>query len=72
MLEAGAVELDAKVKRVHIGTHGEDVEVRCRRLFTRLGWEKRNDFMAGADVETVYGRIGFQDGVQTWINPRFG
>ena len=70
VLEAAADELDAKVKRVHIGTHSVENEERCRGLFGRLGWIKRNDFAVAGAANTEYGEIVFQDGVQTWINPR--
>ena len=70
VLEAGATDLDSKVKRVHIGTHSVENEERCRALFDGLGWAKRNDFPFGGESVTEYGTIAFQDGVQTWINPR--
>jgi FkbM family methyltransferase len=70
VLEAAADELARKVKRVHVGTHGEDVERRLRALFARMAWELRNDYAAGMEMETPWGAISFQDGVQTWINPR--
>jgi FkbM family methyltransferase len=70
VLEGGAIDLDAKVKRVHIGTHSVENEERCRSLFERLGWIKRNDFPSGGVSDTEYGEISFQDGVQTWLNPR--
>jgi FkbM family methyltransferase len=69
VLEAGAVELETKVQRVHIGTHSEDNERRCRVLFEKLGWVAVNDYPSGERVATPYGEISFQDGVQTWTNP---
>jgi FkbM family methyltransferase len=71
VLESAQGGLAKKVKRVHIGTHGEENERRLRTLFGRLGWEKLNDYPSGAEVETPWGRISFQDGVQTWLNTRF-
>lgn len=59
----------AKVRRVHVGTHGAEIEERLRVLFGRLGWRKTNDYPCGRTVDTPYGPIAFQDGVQTWINP---
>jgi FkbM family methyltransferase len=70
VLEGGKMELDEKVKRVHVGTHSVENEERCRALFGRLGWINRNDFPSGSELDTEYGRISFQDGVQTWINLR--
>jgi FkbM family methyltransferase len=69
VLEAADDMLSKKVKRVHVGTHSEENESRLRSLFVRLGWEKLNDYPCGAEAETDWGRISFQDGVQTWLNP---
>ena len=68
VLEAAASELNSKVRRVHIGTHSTGNEARCRSLFSSLGWLKRNDYACGVTNDTPFGRIVFQDGVQTWIN----
>ena len=69
VLEAVGAVLTAKVRRVHIGTHSDDNERRCRALFQGLGWVAVNDYPSGANAMTPYGEISFQDGVQTWINP---
>jgi hypothetical protein len=69
VFEHAEPDLDAKVRRVHVGTHGSDVESRLRRLFESAGWEKINDYAAGTVAETPWGRMTFQDGVQTWANP---
>ena len=60
-----------KVKLVHIGTHSTQLEKGLRKLFTKLGWRNRYDFPMGKEVSTEYGIIYFQDGVQSWTNPRF-
>jgi FkbM family methyltransferase len=70
VFEAAAHRLIESVRRVHIGTHSDENEDRLRRLFGDLGWENVNDYPHGRDNETPYGWIPFQDGVQTWINPR--
>jgi len=66
---AGARQLDAKVKKVHIGTHGEAIEASLRQTFFKLGWRNVHDYACGCEDETPYGKIHFHDGVQTWINP---
>jgi hypothetical protein len=71
VFEEAATSVAAKVQRVHVGTHGPDVERRLRRLFSSLGWENVNDYAGGTSAETAWGRTDFQDGVQTWLNPRF-
>jgi FkbM family methyltransferase len=68
VLESAEVELAQKVKRVHVGTHDADNERRLRELFERLGWDNLNDYACGSVDETPWGRISFQDGVQTWVN----
>jgi FkbM family methyltransferase len=70
VFEQAAPQVDRKVRRVHIGTHGAVLEHRLRRLFTSLGWVNVNDFPSGTEAETRWGRITFQDGVQSWSNPR--
>jgi FkbM family methyltransferase len=62
--------LNAKVRRVHIGTHGSHIETTVRSVFAAAGWEPLWDFGAGETRETVYGEVTFGDGIQTWLNPR--
>lgn len=71
ILEVGASQLNAKVKRVHIETHSHEIESGLRSLFARLGWQNLCDYPCHGEVETEWGRIVFQGGVQSWINPRF-
>jgi len=76
-------ELDRRVRKVHIGTHGRAIEKQLRRLFTRNGWIKLWDFPCAEEsatlnaegtrihnVPTPFGEVVFNDGVQTWLNPR--
>jgi FkbM family methyltransferase len=77
VLKAAASEIDEKVKRIHIqthgketvGTHGKEVEKELRDLFGSLGWIKINDYPVHSKSATPYGEISFVDGVQTWLNP---
>jgi FkbM family methyltransferase len=71
VLEAAAQDLDEKVKRVHVGTHGAEIEQGLHQVFTLLGWKCLRSFPCGGTVETEWGRIRFQDGVQTWLNPAY-
>ena len=63
--------LQTRVRRVHIGTHGEDIEDSLRQAFRSMGWTCRWDFSLQGHRETPYGKVLFGDGVQGWINPRF-
>lgn len=62
--------LDARVRRVHVGTHSAEIEAGLRRLFTDMRWVNLNDYECLRDNDTPYGRLRFNDGVQTWLNPR--
>lgn len=63
--------LTSKAKRLHIGTHGHDIEDELRRLLSGAGWELLRDYPCLTEgVETEYGPVDFQDGVQSWVNPR--
>ena len=71
VLQAAPWELCRKVKRVHIGTHfGMDEPLRA--LFHGLGWKCLWAYGCGTTAETEWGRISFEDGVQSWVNPVFG
>ena len=70
VLSSAIDELDRKVKRVHIGTHARSIERGLRTLFREHSWYKRNDYEVGSSELTQWGPISFNNGVQTWINPR--
>lgn len=72
VLSAAREELDAKVKKVHVGTHGpgRQIEKNLRIFFHELGWENKYDFENTSRVETEYGPIQFSDGIQSWSNPK--
>jgi FkbM family methyltransferase len=71
VLEAAASMLDQKVKRVHVETHSERIDEALRSLFRRLGWKCLHCFVGGTNVDTEWGVIHFQDGVQSWLNPTY-
>ncbi len=71
ILEAAGAEVDTKVKRVHIETHSHEVEAGLRHLFTGLGWVNLRDYPCQGEAETEWGRVAFQGGVQSWVNPKF-
>jgi FkbM family methyltransferase len=70
VLNAAVNQLDQKVKMIHIGTHSPKIENDLRTLFSGLGWINANDYSSGSETQTRWGTITFQDGVQTWINPK--
>jgi FkbM family methyltransferase len=70
VIEAGLDALNTCVKRVHIGTHSAEIEQRVRAAFQRVGWSSGWDFPVQSEKQTPYGVVKFDDGVQSWINPR--
>jgi len=70
ILEPAIDDLNARVRRLHIGTHSLSVERGLRVLFGRNGWAKVYDYPSHSHSTTPHGEIDFADGVQTWINPR--
>jgi FkbM family methyltransferase len=73
--EYGVVEesmecLNRKVKRIHIGTHGSELETKLRAAFQANGWINIHDYGTQTVASTPYGEISFADGVQSWLNPR--
>lgn len=68
---AGSVSLlNSRVRRIHIGTHGHNLENDIYRTLTNEGWFCVHSYRALSTVATEFGDISFQDGVQGWINPR--
>ena len=73
--EADVVEcelqyLNRHVRRLHIGTHSHIVEERIRKTLSDSDWLCLRDFPCDTKAPTPFGVVDFQDGVQTWINPR--
>jgi FkbM family methyltransferase len=66
-----AVEpLKHKVKRVHVETHSGGLHADIHRLFRRLGWKPHFLYEGNTVDWTPWGRINFQGGTQSWLNPR--
>jgi FkbM family methyltransferase len=70
IVRANIKTLDAKVKRLHIGTHSKEIEAALRELLLDHGWTCSADYSLFATAETPYGPISFQNGAQSWTNPR--
>jgi hypothetical protein len=63
--------LSAKVRRLHIGTHGHEIEADLRAILSAAGWTCLRDFECHGAHMTPFGPCDFVDGVQSWVNPRF-
>lgn len=70
IVRAGINHLNQQVKRLHIGTHGRDIESELRKTLSRQDWQLVHDYPCFSHTRTPYGRIKFTDGVQSWVNPR--
>jgi FkbM family methyltransferase len=69
-ISAAIHDLNAKVKRLHIGTHGLEIESELRQLLSSEGWNCLADYSLFSTSETPWGVIRFENGVQSWVNPR--
>jgi hypothetical protein len=61
--------LRKKVRRIHIGTHGQSVHWSLHDLFATHGWEIVFSFEPNARHETALGSFETNDGVLTVRNP---
>jgi hypothetical protein len=61
--------LRAKVRRIHIGTHGKDTHRSLHKLFEKSGWEVVFSFEPNAQHESDLGPFELNDGVLTAVNP---
>jgi hypothetical protein len=59
----------AKVRRIHIGTHGRDTHRALHKLFEKNGWEIVFSFEPNARYESDLGPFELNDGVLTASNP---
>jgi FkbM family methyltransferase len=67
----GAIDvLNKNTKRLHVGTHGTEIEANLREMLTANRWTCLRDYECGKVCKTPVGEIEFQDGIQSWINPR--
>lgn len=71
VVESSMAVLNAKVKAIHIGTHSTEIEGRVRSSFESHGWRRIWDYPLQQRVDTPFGPVSFDDGVQTWENPHF-
>jgi len=60
--------LTSRVRRVHIGTHGQN-DTLIRDVFSTHGWTKTWDFPAQG-IETKFGPVEFGDGVLSFVNQK--
>lgn len=61
--------LDRRVRRVHIGTHGQDVHDELARMFKKAGWSIQFDFAPNGEYESSLGKFSTNDGILAATNP---
>jgi hypothetical protein len=62
--------LKARVRRVHIGTHGGEVHAELTRLLRRDGWSIVFDYAPNSQFDTPLGSFSTNDGVLSAVNGR--
>jgi FkbM family methyltransferase len=62
--------LNRQVKRLHIGTHSKEIETGLREVLGANRWHCAADYSLFSKAPTAFGEISFENGAQTWINPR--
>lgn len=61
--------LRRKVRRIHIGTHGEDVHMALHKLFADNGWDIVFSYKPNCKYDSPLGNFDTNDGVLTVHNP---
>ncbi len=62
--------LTAKARRLHIGTHSREIDEVLPQILGPAGWRCVRSYPCLRWNRTPFGWIHFNDGVQTWMNPR--
>jgi hypothetical protein len=62
--------LNRKVRRIHLGTHGQEVHALLLGLFIEHGWEIVFDFPGESSFDTSFGKVVTNDGILSVANPR--
>jgi FkbM family methyltransferase len=71
IVAAGIDVLNSKVRMLHVGTHSREAEAGLTSVLRRHGWLNAFSFPSRSQTVTPFGRIRFDDGVQTWVSPRW-
>lgn len=70
VIKSSMDRIDRQVKRVHIGTHSKEIDLGLEKLFRDHGWENVHLYPLFGKMETPYGKVEFNDGIQSWVNPK--
>jgi hypothetical protein len=61
--------LRKKVRRIHIGTHGQDTHAMLHQLFADTGWEIVFSYKPDSEHQSELGLFTTNDGILTVLNP---
>ncbi len=61
--------LTKKVRRVHLGTHGDPTHDMLEGMFRERGWDILFSYKPRASYQTEYATLDMNDGVLTAVNP---
>jgi FkbM family methyltransferase len=61
--------LGAKVRRLFVATHSDEIHESVYRLLQQAGWHCEANYPLQRTHQTEFGTITFGDGVQYWTNP---
>jgi FkbM family methyltransferase len=61
--------INRRVRRLHVGTHGQDIHKTLRGMFSAAGWEFVFDYSPGARHVTERGSLEISDGILGLRNP---
>jgi FkbM family methyltransferase len=70
IIQSAIDEVDRKVCRLHVATHTPELQKGLRETLESRGWICHFDFPCFSTTETAFGTVRFEDGVQSWTNPR--
>jgi len=70
VIREALVPLTAQVRRLHIGTHSQEIDAELPVLLGGAGWQCVRAWPCLRWNRTEFGWIRFNDGVQTWVNPK--
>ncbi len=64
-------QIDRKVHRMHIGTHGAPIHDLLVDLFEKMGWVCQYSYAGRSEHQTRWGDFKTSDGILHVVNPRF-
>jgi len=70
VVEGGIDAMNRLVRRVHLGTHGHDLEDRVHDCLIANGWLITRFWRRHTDCHAEYGRFTTDDGIIAALNPR--